>query len=181
LLLSSVIRSLTDCLSGYLVPKRANTILSLANGLFAPQRNLLLEATLAVIMALPMRTKCWVMARKPTGLPTYSGGDPTFVLETRELPELKSGQVLVESLYLSNDPSQRTWMSSPLPEKRHYSKALSVLGSNKRPNRAYKFRSEHGCMHYLYFPHLLVHLLAMSAWIWLKIRNPTDTRCFQCL
>lgn len=79
----------------------------------------------ALIMTLPTTTKCWVMARKPTGLPTYSGETPTFVLTTRDLPELKSGQVLVEALYISNDPAQRTWMSSDVAEKRHYSKPLT--------------------------------------------------------
>ncbi len=69
------------------------------------------------------------MARKPTGLPTYSGDSPTFVLETRSLPDLKSGQVLVEALYLSNDPALRTWMSLDVPEERHYGKALTSASS----------------------------------------------------
>ena len=89
-------------------------------------------------MVLPTKTKCWLMARAPTGLPTYSGEDPTFVLETRDLPELKPGQVLVEALYLSNDPSQRTWMSALLPEKRHYGKPLPYTeswGFQLTPNR----------------------------------------------
>ena len=81
-------------------------------------------------MAVATETKCWMMARKPIGLPTYSGESPTFVLETRSLPDLKSGQVLVEALYLSNDPAQRTWMSLDLPEERHYGKALTSALSN---------------------------------------------------
>ena len=83
------------------------------------------KALPAVTMALPTKTKCWLMARAPTGLPTYSGENPTFVLELRDLPEVKTGQILVEALYLSNDPSQRTWMSALVPEKRLHSKISS--------------------------------------------------------
>ncbi|KAK5056229.1 hypothetical protein LTR84_012782 [Exophiala bonariae] len=71
-------------------------------------------------MAVPTETKCWVMARKPQGLPTYSGKDATFELLTKALPELQPNQVLVEALYLSNDPAQRTWMSLDVSAKRHY-------------------------------------------------------------
>ena len=92
-------------------------------------------STSDLIMTLPIQTKCWVMARKPTGLPTYSGETPTFVLETRDLPELQSAQVLVEALYFSNDPAQRTWMSSELEEGRHYGKPLTstVYSSERHP------------------------------------------------
>ena len=78
------------------------------------------------------------MARKPTGLPTYSGKTPTFVLETRDLPELKPAQVLVEALYLSNDPAQRTWMSSDLAEERSYGKPLHLRSG--RPNATRRLR-----------------------------------------
>lgn len=78
-------------------------------------------------MTVPTETKCWVMARKPQGLPTYSGEDPTFELTTKALPELKPDQVLVEALYLSNDPAQRTWMSLDVAAKRHYSKPGTSL------------------------------------------------------
>lgn len=61
------------------------------------------------------------------GLPTYSGENPTFVFETKDLPELQSGQVLVQALYISNDPSQRTWMSALIPGARHYGKLLPRL------------------------------------------------------
>ena len=86
-------------------------------------------------MPLPTETKSWVMVRKPTGLPTYAGESPTFVLETKTLPDLESGQVLVEALYLSNDPSQRTWMSLDVPEERHYGKvprSRSIIQKRQR-------------------------------------------------
>ena len=109
-------------------------------------------------MTLPIETKCWVMASKPTGLPTYSGESPTFVFETRDLPDLKSEQVLVEALFLSNDPAQRTWMSSDLPEKRHYGKILTAASSIARlPKYQTQRRKEHA-----FSPRLSSRLMTLS-------------------
>jgi NADPH-dependent curcumin reductase CurA len=94
------------------------------------------------------------MARKPSGLPTYLGENPTFVLTTRDLPELKPGQVLVEALYLSNDPAQRTWMSSDLAEKRHYSKPLTFTPCSSERHPCARSRALSGWI----VTHLLIPL-----------------------
>ncbi|KAF6222873.1 hypothetical protein HO133_000924 [Letharia lupina] len=48
----------------------------------------------------------WVLTNKPTDLPELSGPNQTFTLETASLPSLNDDQVLVRSLYISNDPAQ---------------------------------------------------------------------------
>jgi NADPH-dependent curcumin reductase CurA len=58
-------------------------------------------------MSLPTQTKQWVLAHKPIGYPVLEGDNATFELVTKDLPQLKDGQVLVQTLYLSNDPAQR--------------------------------------------------------------------------
>lgn len=58
-------------------------------------------------MALPTETKQWLLNKKPTGSPVLEGSNPTFTLVTKDLPALKDGEVLLQALYLSNDPAQR--------------------------------------------------------------------------
>lgn len=54
--------------------------------------------------SLPTQQKVWILAHKVT----MDVPPDTFDLETRPLPELHEGQVLVRIDYISNDPSQRT-------------------------------------------------------------------------
>jgi len=60
-------------------------------------------------MAVPTKTKQWILTNKPVDFPVLEGeGDkPTWVLKTNDLRALKDGEVLIQSLYLSNDPAQR--------------------------------------------------------------------------
>ena len=59
----------------------------------------------------PTQSKQWILAKRPQGLPTFGSGDDTDLkLITADLPELKDGQVLVKTQYMSNDPAQRGWM-----------------------------------------------------------------------
>ncbi|RCK67189.1 putative NADP-dependent oxidoreductase YfmJ [Candida viswanathii] len=48
----------------------------------------------------------------PTGFinPKFNESDSTFEVKEVPIPELQDGQVLVKSLYFSNDPTQRTWL-----------------------------------------------------------------------
>jgi len=71
-------------------------------------------------------TRSWILARYPDGVPTYSGPSPTFKLVERELPPLKEDQVLVKTLYLSNDPAQRTWINNALSTERNYAKPVEI-------------------------------------------------------
>ncbi|BCS21872.1 MDR family NADP-dependent oxidoreductase [Aspergillus puulaauensis] len=77
-------------------------------------------------MDFPTETKCWVLAKKPTGKPVISGAHSTFRLETRQLPSLKPGQILLKTCFLSNDPAQRMWIDAELPADRLYLKPIEV-------------------------------------------------------
>ncbi|MBP3947863.1 NADP-dependent oxidoreductase [Corynebacterium sp. Marseille-P3884] len=52
-------------------------------------------------------TKQWVLASRPEGTPTSEN----FRLETKELPELSDGQILVENTFASVDPYMRGRMN----------------------------------------------------------------------
>jgi len=64
-------------------------------------------------MSHPTSTRQWTLTTHPTSKPTYTGSSPTFTLETKPLPSLTDNQILVQTLYLSNDPAQRGWISGP--------------------------------------------------------------------
>jgi len=68
----------------------------------------------------PTTTRAWVLANKPQELPSLSGDYPTFKIEEKPLPELKEGQVLVKTRFLSNDPAQRGWISPNIAPERLY-------------------------------------------------------------
>ncbi|ORY26140.1 NAD(P)-binding protein [Naematelia encephala] len=68
-------------------------------------------------MSVPTSTQAYILNEPPTGNITPS----TFVVETRPIPELKDGQVLVRAVAFSNDPAQRGWMSANADPKRSYS------------------------------------------------------------
>ncbi len=71
-------------------------------------------------MTLPTKTLQWLLANKPTDLPDLSGSNSTFKLETKPLPTLEADQVLVRTLYMSNDPAQRGWISAHVKHDRLY-------------------------------------------------------------
>lgn len=49
----------------------------------------------------------WILRRRPTG---EIGPEDLELIET-QTPELKDGEVLVRTIYLSLDPTNRIWMS----------------------------------------------------------------------
>lgn len=65
-------------------------------------------------------TRQWILENKPTNLPVLSGPSPTFKLITTDLPPLQDDQVLVKTLYISNDPAQRGWISKTADPARLY-------------------------------------------------------------
>ncbi|KAJ5918720.1 hypothetical protein N7454_009864 [Penicillium verhagenii] len=77
-------------------------------------------------MSIPMKTKQWVLHEKPYGDPVLCGDNTTFTLDTAEIPTLKDGQVLLKTLYLSNDPAQRTWVSPLADPARAYLPPVQV-------------------------------------------------------
>ena len=54
-------------------------------------------------MSAPKTTRAWILSNPPTDMPDEN----TFKLVEQDLPELKDGEVLVKTTYLSNDPAQR--------------------------------------------------------------------------
>jgi NADPH-dependent curcumin reductase CurA len=71
-------------------------------------------------MATPRTTKQWILANKPVGTPTVSGPNPTFVMQTTELPPVQSDQILVKVLYYSNDAGIRTFIGCTVDPNRMY-------------------------------------------------------------
>ncbi|GIZ40775.1 hypothetical protein CKM354_000410200 [Cercospora kikuchii] len=67
------------------------------------------------------KTKQWQLAHKPRDDPQLEGPEQTFKLvEDVELPDLQDDEVLVKTLYLSNDPAQRGWIDPDIPPERLY-------------------------------------------------------------
>lgn len=69
-------------------------------------------------MTLPTETRQWLLVNKPTDLPVLSGPNSTFSFETKPLPSLEADQVLLKTLFLSNDPVQRAWVSANIDHAR---------------------------------------------------------------
>ncbi|OQV03455.1 hypothetical protein CLAIMM_08498 [Cladophialophora immunda] len=65
-------------------------------------------------------TKQWRLRKKPYSTPVLEGEDCTFELVTAPLDELQDGQVLLKTVYLSNDPAQRSWISPLSDPERSY-------------------------------------------------------------
>ena len=49
----------------------------------------------------------WVLKNRPKGLVKNTD----FELVTEKIPEIQEGEILIENLYLSFDPTQRTWLN----------------------------------------------------------------------
>lgn len=71
-------------------------------------------------MATSLTTNQWNLASRPKGTPVATGDDPTFKLESIELPALEDDQVLVKVLYLSNDAGLRTYIGTSVDSDRMY-------------------------------------------------------------
>lgn len=67
-----------------------------------------------------VKTRQWQLAKKPANEVQLTGSEPTFKLTETELPSLKDGQLLVKSVYLSNDPAQRGWIDAHADPARLY-------------------------------------------------------------
>jgi NADPH-dependent curcumin reductase CurA len=80
-------------------------------------------------MASPSSTRAWILANHPKGVATFDSNDPgsTFKLVEQPIPALEPDQVLVKSLFLSNDPAQRPSIDAKVKAERHYS-APAKLG-----------------------------------------------------
>ncbi|KAJ4986101.1 quinone oxidoreductase [Stagonosporopsis vannaccii] len=62
----------------------------------------------------------WILSNPPTADPVLEGDNATFKLENVTLPELGADQILVKTLYFSNDPAQRGWIQKDMDPERLY-------------------------------------------------------------
>jgi NADPH-dependent curcumin reductase CurA len=58
-----------------------------------------------------VQTKQWVLTNRPDGRPVIDGPNATFTLKEAETGPVKDDHLLLKTLYLSNDPAQRGWLS----------------------------------------------------------------------
>ncbi|KAI4249472.1 MAG: hypothetical protein L6R42_008975 [Xanthoria sp. 1 TBL-2021] len=77
-------------------------------------------------MSIPTETRQWILRNKPTALPTLSGPSPTFTLTTAPLDSPTQDQLLLQTLYLSNDPAQRGWISPTVDPARLYTTPVEL-------------------------------------------------------
>ena len=54
-----------------------------------------------------IKNKKWILKKRPVGLVK----DSDFELVSEELPKISEGEILIENIYLSFDPTQRSWLN----------------------------------------------------------------------
>jgi NADPH-dependent curcumin reductase CurA len=67
-----------------------------------------------------VQTRQWVLTNRPDGRPVIDGPNATFTLKDAETGPVKDDHILVKTLYLSNDPAQRGWLSKMEDPSRLY-------------------------------------------------------------
>jgi len=67
-----------------------------------------------------VKSRQWIVAKRPEGPVQLDGPDATFKIIEKELPALSDGQLLVKPLYMSNDPAQRMWIDAKTVAERTY-------------------------------------------------------------
>jgi hypothetical protein len=77
-------------------------------------------------MPFPTTTRQWILQRKPEDVPILFGENSTFKLTITTLPHLQDDQVLLKSLWISNDPAQRTWISSNVNPDHFYKPTVNI-------------------------------------------------------
>lgn len=80
----------------------------------------------SITISSPKSTRQCLLVEKPTDFPVFDGPSQTFKLETKDLPALQDGQVLVKVLHLSNDPAQRSWISKDINPDRLYTTPVKL-------------------------------------------------------
>ncbi|KAG0695371.1 hypothetical protein DFH29DRAFT_1005523 [Suillus ampliporus] len=70
-------------------------------------------------MSLPTHTPVWRVKNSPQcSVFLEVSDDATFALTEEPVPYIENGEMLVENLYISNDPAQRLWIQKGvLPER----------------------------------------------------------------
>ena len=78
-------------------------------------------------MSVPTKATQVVFERKPNGdvVTDTTKSDSTFAVKEAKLnTDLKTGDLLIKTLYLSNDPTQRTWLKEEGNKERNYIKPV---------------------------------------------------------
>ncbi|KAI5957074.1 hypothetical protein KGF57_003383 [Candida theae] len=78
-------------------------------------------------MSLPTKSTQVVFEHNPNGdiVPDTGKPDSTFAVKEAKLDtDLKKGDLLLKTLYLSNDPTQRNWLRKKGDDGRNYSKSI---------------------------------------------------------
>src|SRR6201996_4026674 len=78
--------------------------------------------------SIPSSTRTWIVANRPQGIATFDRNDPsaTFKLIEQPLPALEADQILVKSLFFSNDPAQRPAIDAATKAERHYTPPVKL-------------------------------------------------------
>jgi len=67
-----------------------------------------------------VQTRQWVLQARPDGRPVIDGPNSTFKLIEAETGPVKDDHLLLKTIYLSNDPAQRGWLSKMEDPSRLY-------------------------------------------------------------
>ncbi|KAF1847411.1 NAD(P)-binding protein [Cucurbitaria berberidis CBS 394.84] len=70
------------------------------------------------------KTRQWKLSNPPQENAVLEGENTTFALETTTLPSPGPEQLLVKTLFLSNDPAQRGWIQKDVDAERLYTKPV---------------------------------------------------------
>jgi len=74
---------------------------------------------------LPKSSRTFVLQNPPLdAINVSSTKDGTFSLANEDIGELKEGEALLETIYLSNDPAQRRWIQANTNSDNHYAAAV---------------------------------------------------------
>ncbi|KAL4890963.1 hypothetical protein BDV59DRAFT_209329 [Aspergillus ambiguus] len=84
---------------------------------------------------MPSEARQWILNKKPMDLPVLKGDDNavTFKLVTAPLSKPTASQALLKTIWLSNDPAQRTWINPNAVPERMYLPPIpegQPMGSN---------------------------------------------------
>uniref|UniRef100_A0A8H7K2P8 Dehydrogenase FUB6 n=1 Tax=Bionectria ochroleuca TaxID=29856 RepID=A0A8H7K2P8_BIOOC len=70
--------------------------------------------------SLPTETRQWQLACHPVTYPKLEGSDATFEIAKVPLPALNAGEVLLQTIFISNDPAARVWITGGNAKPREY-------------------------------------------------------------
>lgn len=75
---------------------------------------------LTAMTPLPTETRQWQLACHPVTYPKLEGPDVTFEIAKVPLPALNDGEALLQTIFISNDPAARVWITGGEAKPREY-------------------------------------------------------------